>query len=109
MGVTFKENCPDIRNSKVKDLINSINSFEGSNFEIDIYDPWLSNSDFDYFSNTEIVTNPKINYYDILIIAVKHDEFKRMGAKKLKSFVKQNSIIYDLKYVLKAEESDMRL
>ena len=109
MGVTFKENCPDIRNSKVRDLINSINSLEGSNFEIDIYDPWLSKSDFDYFSDTEIVTNPKINYYDILIIAVRHEEFKRMGSKKLKSFVKQNSIIYDLKYVLKAEESDMRL
>ena len=109
MGVTFKENCPDIRNSKVRELINSINSFEGSSFEIAIYDPWLSKSDFDYFSDTEIVTNPKINYYDVLIIAVSHREFKKMGSKKLKSFVKKNSIIYDLKYVLKVEESDMRL
>ena len=109
MGVTFKENCPDIRNSKFRDLINSINSYEGSSFEISIYDPWLSKSDFDYFSDTEIITNPKINYYDILIIAVGHEEFRRMGSNKLKSFVKKNSIIYDLKYVLKAEESDMRL
>ena len=109
MGVTFKENCPDIRNSKVRNLIDSINSLEESSFEISIYDPWLSKSDFDYFRDTEIIVNPKINYYDILIIAVKHKEFKNMGAEKLKSLVKKNSIIYDLKYVLKSEESDLRL
>ena len=109
MGVTFKENCPDIRNSKVRNLIDSINSFEGSSFEISIHDPWLSESDFSYFTDTKIVTHPKINHYDVLMIAVGHNEFKKMGPEKLKSFVKKNSIIYDLKYVLRAEESDMRL
>ena len=64
----------------LEELINSINSFEGSSFEIAIYDPWLSKSDFDYFSDTEIVTNPKVNYYDVLIIAVSHREFKKMGS-----------------------------
>lgn len=109
MGVTFKENCPDVRNSKVKNLIDCITSIDGSDFKIELYDPWLSKSDFIHFSDHKIISKPKNNSYEILIIAVRHEEFKKMGSEKIQELVTRNSIIYDLKYVLEEGQSDIRL
>ena len=109
MGVTFKENCPDIRNSKVVDLISSIKNLKNNSFIIDVFDPWLSEEDYKNFKNTNIIKNLEEKKYDILILAVNHDYFKELGINKIKKFIKGKSIIFDLKYILKEEESDFRL
>ena len=109
MGVTFKENCPDIRNSKVVDLISSIKNLKNNSFIIDVFDPWLSEEDYKNFKNTNIIKNLVEKKYDILILAVNHDYFKELGINKIKKFIKGKSIIFDLKYILKEEESDFRL
>ena len=89
MGLTFKENCPDTRNSKVMDIINLLNK---KNCSIDIYDPWVRNK------NNQITKIPS-NKYDIIIIAVAHDEFKKIGEKNIMAFGKKNSIIFFVKNI----------
>ena len=106
MGLTFKENCPDIRNTRVVDLIEVFESF---NCNVDVYDPWVSKEE----SFIEYGIKP-IEYlisksYDSIVLAVAHDEFKLLSVSKLKSFCKDKHVIYDIKYLLKASESDGRL
>jgi len=107
MGLTFKENCPDLRNSKVFDIISGL---EKNNCDSDIYDPWVSDDKLINSYNFNILTEkPKASTYDAILITVSHDEFREMGSDMIRSFGKSNSVIYDLKYLLKPEESDIRL
>ena len=109
MGITFKENCTDIRNSKVIELINFISSFKDQNFKIDIFDPWLCEKDSGILKNFNIISKPEKDNYEALIIAVKHKEFIELGQQKIKSFLKKNSVLFDLKYTVSSEDSDFRL
>ena len=109
MGVTFKENCPDIRNSKVIELIKNIKTLKNNSFIFDIFDPWLSEEDYKNFKNANIIKNLEEKKYDVLILAVNHDYFKDLGRDKINTLMKEKSIIFDLKYILKKEESDFRL
>lgn len=105
LGATFKENCPDLRNSKVIDIINELKSLE---FDVDCYDPWVDST----AANEEgfsLVTSLHKNEYDAIIIAVAHSEFFKMGPIKIHALGKEKHLIYDLKYVLPLEESDLRL
>lgn len=106
MGFAFKENCPDLRNTRVIDVVRGLQEF---NCEVDIYDPLVSTEEAqkEYGVNTIKILNP--GKYDSIILAVAHDEFKKMGAKKLRSLGNQNCLIYDLKYLLNINESDIRL
>jgi len=107
MGITFKENCPDLRNSKVFNIIDFLHQ---NKIEIDVYDPWVNNNDKKVSSlNFNYIEYPCDDMYDSIIIAVAHDEFKKMGIKKIRNFGKQKKIIFDLKYTFNAEETDMRL
>ena len=108
LGITFKENCPDIRNSKTFDVVTELNSKE---LETYIYDPWLNDKDRDILKNFTFLDNlnENIKYFDVIIISVGHDLFKEMGIDFLKSRCKENHIIFDLKYVFKKEETDLRL
>ena len=106
MGLTFKENCPDLRNTKVKDIINELINFGSS---VDILDPFVSNSENHDLFGASLVETPKDDFYDAIIIAVAHDQFKEMGSKKIKKYGKENHILLDLKHILSAEESDFRL
>ena len=106
MGLTFKENCPDTRNSKVFDIIRK---FTESDIENHVYDPWISSQDVELTKNVSLVDYPSSDFYDCIILAVAHDEFSKLGISKIRSFGKKQSIIYDLKYMFSAEDTDLRL
>ena len=106
LGLTFKENCPDIRNTKVVDLISKLKEFGA---EIDIYDPWIEKDINVDLCGANLKEKIKSNFYDGIILAVAHDKFKEMGIKKVQQYAKVKSVIYDLKYIFPAEFVDIRL
>ena len=97
MGFTFKENCPDIRNTKVMDLINGISKYTSN---IDIHDPWANKKNVKDEYNIKLIKKPVKRKYDAIILAVAHDEFKMISKKQIGNLGKKNHIIYDLKYLL---------
>ena len=106
MGLTFKENCPDHRNTRVIDLVKV---FESSNCSVDVYDPWVNKNQAADEYNIELIDKPMKDKYDAIVIAVKHDEFKVLTEDQFRAFGKDNHVLYDIKYLLKANESDGRL
>lgn len=106
MGLTFKENCPDIRNSGVSKVIIKLLK---CGCKIDLYDPWVDKNDIKNIYNINLKTKLKTNTYDGILIAVAHKKFKKMGIKKISQLCKKNRIIYDLKYLFKKNQVDLRL
>ena len=106
MGLTFKENCPDLRNTKVVDIVSELKEY---NINVDVTDPWCSNKEAEHEYGLTLTQQPKKNYYDAIILAVGHNEFKRLGAKEIRKLGKNDHILYDLKYVLDKNTVDMRL
>ena len=106
MGLTFKENCPDIRNTRVVDLVEEFESF---NCNVDIYDPWVNKDEVVYEYNIRPIDAPIEGKYDAILLAVAHDEFKELSLDQIKSFGKDSHVLYDIKYLLKADEVDGRL
>ncbi|MBC3419414.1 Vi polysaccharide biosynthesis UDP-N-acetylglucosamine C-6 dehydrogenase TviB [Pseudomonas sp. RW3S2] len=106
MGLTFKENCPDLRNTKVVDIVKELADY---NIVADIYDPWVSVAEAEHEYGITPVVSPENGAYDGIILAVAHDQFKAMGAEQIRAFGKPEHVLYDLKYLLAAEASDLRL
>ena len=106
MGFTFKENCPDIRNTKIADLIKEINKY---NSNVDVYDPWLNKEEVKKKYNINITQKLTKNKYDVIVLAVLHDQFKKMSIKKIKNLGNKNCVIYDLKYLLDPKYVDASL
>ena len=106
MGLAFKENCPDIRNTKVVDLIKELNNF---NCNVDVYDPWVDKLEAMQDYNIELINVPAKGKYDAIVIAVAHDKFKNYSPNEIKDFGKDNHVIYDIKYLLSADHVDGRL
>jgi len=106
MGLTFKENCPDIRNTKVVDMVNH---FESSGAKVDIYDPWVDPDIALAEYDLQVIQKPKKNYYDAVIIAVGHSIFLEKGIDFINSLTKPESLIFDLKYLFPANQTNMRL
>ena len=106
MGLAFKENCPDIRNTKVADLIEELNNF---NCSVDVYDPWVDKLEAMHEYNVELINAPVKGKYDAIVIAVAHDKFKDYSLSQIKDFGKDNHVIYDIKYLLSADHVDGRL
>ena len=96
MGLTFKENCPDLRNTRVVDLISEFNSF---NSQVDVYDPWVDKEEAQEVYGILPIEEPQQDTYDAVILAVAHDQFKELGADKLHSYGKEQHILYDIKYL----------
>ncbi len=105
MGLTFKENCPDLRNTKIVDIIKELKEY---NIDIDITDPWCSNEDARSVYNLSL-TKPIKAKYDAVILAVAHSEFNDLGVSKIRGFCKDNHVLYDLKYILNKDDVDIRL
>lgn len=105
MGLTFKENCPDLRNTKVIDIIHELEEY---NINVDVTDPWCSSEEALHEYNLSLI-DPKPGVYDAVIIAVGHQEFKNMGAVKIRGLGKKVNVLYDLKYVLEKSDTDIRL
>ena len=106
MGLAFKENCPDIRNTRVVDLVEE---FQNVNCNVDVYDPWVDKIEAKHEYGIMPVDILIDGIYDAIVLAVAHDEFKNMGIDFLKKLGKVNHVIYDIKYILRAEEVDGRL
>jgi len=106
LGLAFKENCPDIRNTKVVDVVTELESF---NCNVDIYDPWVNSKEAKASYDINIVKTLKRGSYDGVLIAVAHKEFSDMGIKKIRSLCKPNNVIYDLKYIFNEADIDLRL
>lgn len=106
LGLTFKENCPDLRNSKVIDLINELKNF---NAEVDVYDPWVDAIEAQHEYGVKPIEGLIPSTYDAVVLAVSHQQFKLMSIEKVRSLCKSNHIIYDIKYLFMANEVDGRL
>ena len=106
LGLAFKENCPDLRNTKVVDIVSELTSY---GMDIDVHDPWVDAEEAKEEYGLELVADPQEGAYDAVIIAVAHDEFKALGAEGIRAFCKDTSVLYDIKYVLPPESVDDRL
>lgn len=106
MGLTFKENCPDLRNTRVVDIVEELAEY---NINVDIVDPWCSNEEALHEYGLTVEKKAKSDHYDGIILAVAHDEFKQAGAEEIRAYGKESHVLYDLKYVLDKESVDMRL
>jgi UDP-N-acetyl-D-glucosamine/UDP-N-acetyl-D-galactosamine dehydrogenase len=106
MGFTFKENCPDLRNTNV---VNLITEFESFSCNVDVFDPWADKELAKLEYGISLLDKPFNNKYDAIILAVAHDDFKKLSFEKIKVFAKDNFVLYDIKYLLDANEVDGRL
>ncbi len=106
MGLTFKENCPDLRNTRVVDIVAELKDY---NCEVDVYDPWVTAEEAQREYAITPIAKPVSGAYDAIILAVAHQQFKDMGPTSIRDLGKSASILYDLKYVLSTKESDLRL
>jgi UDP-N-acetyl-D-galactosamine dehydrogenase len=106
MGLAFKENCPDLRNTRVIDSVKKLKEY---NVNVDVYDPWVSPESAEHEYGITPISAPEVGKYDAIILAVAHREFKEIGAEGLRRFGKKNHVLFDLKYVLSKADADMRL
>jgi len=106
MGLAFKENCPDIRNTRVIDIVSELKEF---NCSVDVFDPWVSAEEVENEYGIKTMVQLNKGEYDGIILTVAHNEFRAMGGEGIRALCKPQNILYDLKYVLLAEESDLRL
>lgn len=106
MGLTFKEDCPDIRNTRVVDVVQELSDFHCN---IDVYDPWIDKEESIREFGITPVEQPEPGKYDAVIIAVAHHQFKSMGITAIRALGKKNHVLYDIKYILPSEKVDGRL
>lgn len=106
MGLTFKENCPDLRNTKVVDIINEFKAF---NAKVDVYDPWINVEEAQHEYGLTPITQPDAGQYDAIVMAVAHNQFIEMGIDKIRALGKQNCVLFDVKYLFPANQVDGRL
>ena len=106
MGLTFKENCPDLRNSGVAGVINELKK---SDCDLDFYDPWASSKEVKSLYGIKPIIKLTPNSYDGIILSVAHNQFKDMGFKFISTLGKKPHVIYDLKYLFSKEETNLRL
>lgn len=106
MGLAFKENCPDLRNSRVVDIVKALGEYKS---QIDVFDPWVNGSEAQHEYGITPVASPANGSYDAIIIAVGHQQFIEMGAKGIRALGKSESVVYDVKYVLPRHAVDGRL
>jgi UDP-N-acetyl-D-galactosamine dehydrogenase len=106
MGLTFKENCPDLRNTRVVDIVAELKEY---NCQVDVYDPWISAEEAEHEYGITPIAKLPTDAYDGIIVAVAHHQFKAMGESAIRALGKKAHVLYDLKYILPADASDLRL
>ena len=106
MGLTFKENCPDLRNTRVVDIVTELQDY---NCTVDVYDPWVTVDAANHEYGIVPLTIPAPGAYDGVVVAVAHHQFKTMGVEAIRTFGKQNHVLFDLKYLFPADATDIRL
>lgn len=106
MGLAFKENCPDLRNTRIVDIVRELGEYS---IDVDVFDPWVGAEEAKHEYDIDLVSSPEPGAYDAIILAVAHEEFVAMGSQAIHALGKAEHVLYDLKYVLSANESDLRL
>lgn len=106
LGLTFKENCPDIRNTRVTDIVEELKTYHAN---VDIFDPWANKEQVSEEYGYDLISKPEADTYDAVILAVSHDHFKNMGTSAIKALGHTNSVLYDVKSLLDKEQIDARL
>ena len=106
MGLSFKENCPDIRNTKIVDMVKALKEYD---LDLDIYDPWVDPLDAAKEYGIDPVASLANAKYDAIVLAVAHDQFKQMSIDEFKAVAKEKYVLYDLKYILNHTDVDIRL
>jgi len=106
LGLTFKENCPDLRNSKVADLVRELRAYGAT---VDVVDPWASRIEAKHEYGITPIRTPKRGQYDAIVAAVAHEEFKTMGIEAIRKLGRRNHVLYDIKYVFPKDKVDGRL
>jgi UDP-N-acetyl-D-glucosamine/UDP-N-acetyl-D-galactosamine dehydrogenase len=106
MGLTFKENCPDLRNSKVADVVTELKKYGA---KVDVFDPWIDAEECEHEYGIKPIRGPKKGTYDAIVLAVAHKQFKELGIAEVRSYAKKPHVLYDIKYVFDADEVDGRL
>ncbi|MBB1343936.1 Vi polysaccharide biosynthesis UDP-N-acetylglucosamine C-6 dehydrogenase TviB [Pseudoalteromonas sp. SR45-6] len=106
LGFTFKGDCPDVRNTKIIDIVNELKDF---NMSVDVYDGWANPAEVEHEYDLSLVSTLKENHYDGIVLAVDHSEFKNMGVEAIRQFGKEKHVLYDVKHVFGPKDSDIRL
>ena len=106
LGLAFKENCPDLRNTRVVDIMAALDGYRA---QVDVFDPWVDAAAARHEYAIELIDAPSAAAYDAVIVAVGHDQFIALGADGIRAFGKSSSVLYDVKYVLPREAVDGRL
>lgn len=106
MGLSFKENCPDLRNTRVIDIIQELREYE---IQVDVYDPWVDPEEAQREYGVSVIQQPEAHTYDGIILAVAHRQFAELGVEAIRAFGKGEHVLYDLKYVFDRDASDLRL
>ncbi len=106
LGLSFKENCPDLRNTGVVDIIGELTSY---NAEVDVYDPWVSKEEAFEEYGLDLIDQPEEGRYDAVVLAVGHDDFEKAGAEGVRRFGRPGSVLFDVKSLFPLEVSDGRL
>ena len=106
MGLTFKENCPDLRNTRVVNIFNELREYA---IQVDVMDPLCSTEEARKEYGMDLTLYPSKSCYDAILLAVGHQQFKDMGISEVRAFGKQDHVLYDLKYVFPQNDVDIRL
>lgn len=106
MGLTFKENCPDLRNTRVLDIVTELRDY---GIVVDVYDPWADPDEAYQEYGLDLVAKPEPGGYDGIVLAVAHDQFREMGPLQVRNYGKNSHVLYDLKSLFVAGEVDVRL
>jgi UDP-N-acetyl-D-glucosamine/UDP-N-acetyl-D-galactosamine dehydrogenase len=106
LGLTFKENCPDLRNTRVVDVIDALRDYA---MDVDLYDPWISPAEAEHEYGIKPIGEPVAGTYDAILLAVAHDQFKAKGVEGIRAWGKPGAVLFDVKYLFPADAVDGRL
>jgi UDP-N-acetyl-D-galactosamine dehydrogenase len=106
MGLTFKENCPDVRNTRIVDVVNELTKFGAT---VDVYDPWVDPAEAKHEYGLRPVKRLRLGSYDAIVMGVAHRQFREMGIARVRALAKKRHVLYDIKYVFDRDEVDGRL
>lgn len=104
LGLAFKENCPDVRNTKVIDLVESLQRHGAI---VDVHDPWVAKASVS--ADVSLIDSPAADSYDAIVIAVAHDAFRALGSERIRAFGRAGAVVFDVKHLLAAGDTDERL
>ena len=106
LGLTFKENCPDLRNTRVVDVVEEVSSYGA---QVEVYDPWVDGNEAEREYGIRPISEPQSNAYDAVILAVAHKQFIEMGVENIRQLCKEQGVLYDIKSLFPADSVDGRL